>query len=202
MSDSARLAVDSFAPWRDHLAALTLAGRNGFTALAFTRRAQNGLGGTPPVFPVWLSGPAGVVAVEAQHRSHLTPKPTGSAIHYFDTLQDKRRSALLLEEMKRMAASGDYVQLDAIALIKMIVGLARSAAPATLLYLFHEPAEPTPESRKHRSEVAAFTKAAMLPATTFVAMSTEELWSDWEKSGQPSWLVAHAAALRQRYGKP
>lgn len=201
MSVSARLVLDSFSRWRESLGALSLDGRRGFTTLAFDQPGSNGLGGTPPRFAAWAEGREGIVAIESQHRDHLTPKPAGAAAAFFETLQDKRRSSPLLGDMKRLATASDYVQLDAVALIKADTGLARAGREATLLYLFWEPVQSTPESLKHRTEVAAFAKAANLPGARFTAQSYPDLWASWEKQAEPGCLADHAATLRRRYEK-
>ena len=199
MSDSARLVIDSFGRWLNNLGALSLDGRHGFTALAFNRRGTNGLGGTPPRFAAWAEGPNGVVAVESRHRDRLTPQPASTAASFFQTLTDKRRSSPLLGDMKRLAMAADYVQLDAVALIKSYTGLAHAGGHATLLYLFQEPLQSTPESLKHRKEVAAFAKAADLPGARFAALSYSELWASWEQQVEPAWLAGHAATLRRKH---
>lgn len=199
LAGAAQPAIDSFAPWRDDLPALSLDGMAGFSSLAFLHRGQNGLGGTPPVFAVWLEGAQGIVAVDARPTTSI-PLAKGTAARHFVTLPDKRRSALLLDVMQRLAASGDYCQLDVLSLIPRYVGLVRGLRPALLLYLFHETTPLTPAARQHRDETARFARAATLANGRFVAMSYGDLWSAWETHTEPAWLPAHAAALRRRYG--
>ena len=201
MSVSARLVLDSFSRWRESLGALSLDGRRGFTTLAFDQPGSNGLGGTPPRFAAWAEGREGIVAIESQHGNHLTPKPAGAAASFFESVQDKRSSSPLLGDMKRLARAADYVQLDAVARVKAYTGLARAGREATLLYLYWEPLQSTPESLRHRTEVAAFGKAADLPGARFAAQSYPELWASWEKQAEPDWLAGHAATLRLQYEK-
>lgn len=198
MSDSTRLVLDSFNRWRDSLDALSLDGRRGFTTLAYNRPGQNGLGGTPPRFAAWADGPEGIVAV-ATGPDNLKRKPADAPASFFETLQDKRRSSPLLGDMVRMATAADYVQLDAIALIKAYTGLACAGRDATLLYLFWEPLVPTSEDLQHRAEVAAFAAAANLAGARFAALSYSELWAGWERQAEPGWLAGHVAALRKHY---
>jgi hypothetical protein len=37
------------------------------------------------------------------------------------------------------------------------------------------------------------------PAIRFVAMPYDRLWDEWSEPHNPPWLIAHAAALRDRY---
>lgn len=196
MSDSTRLVPDSFSRWRESLGALSLAGQVGFTSLSFNRPGSNGLGGTPPRFDAWAEGRDGVVAIQSPR---LDVRPAGEAARFFDELPDKRRGSPMLAVMKRLAGAADFAQIDAIALIKAYMGLARDGRNATLLYLFWEPRQTKLEHERHRAEAAAFTQAADLPGTRFVAQSFSELWGEWEKLAEPDWVAAHAAALRQRH---
>ena len=199
MTDATRLIPDCFNRWRESVGALSLAGQRGFTSLNFNRPGSNGLGGTPPRFDAWAEGHSGVVAIRSHRLDDVGPKANGEAAHFFDALPDKRRGSPMLAAMKRLAGAADFVQIDAIALIKAYMGLARDGRDATLLYLFWEPRRAKPEHERHRAEVAAFAQAADLPGTRFVAQSFSELWREWEELPEPDWIAAHAAALRQRY---
>jgi hypothetical protein len=199
MTDATRLISDSFSRWRESPGALSLAGQRGFTSLSFNRPGSNGLGGTPPRFDAWAEGRNGVVAIQSFRLDEVMPRPAGAVARFFDELPDKRRGSPMLAAMKRLAAAADFVQIDAIALIKAYMGLARDGRDATLLYLFWEPDRAKHEREKHRAEVAAFAQAADLPGTRFTAQSFSELWEEWENLAEPDWIAAHAAALRQRH---
>ena len=202
---SSALAVNAFAPFRQRMGDLALLDRRGFETLAFEQKCPTGLRrGTPPNLDVLLSGMGGVVGIESKLTEYLASHRARFSSAYAEQIQDERRAQGYFREMLRLIEEPvSYVWLDAAQLIKHAFGLARTNGqrPATLLYLFWEPANPSASRvfAEHRREIAAFAERVAGATPVFRAMSYPELWSSWKDAGQQDWLAQHIEELRARY---
>ena len=202
---SSALAVNAFAPFRRRIGELALLGHRGFSSLAFEQKCPTGLRrGTPPNLDVLVSGESEVVGIESKLTEYLTSHRARFSPAYAEQIQDRRREQSYFREMLRLIEEPvSYVWLDAAQLIKHAFGLARTIGerPATLLYLFWEPANPSasPVFAEHRREIAAFAERVAGATPVFRAMSYPELWSSWKDAGQQDWLARHIEDLRARY---
>lgn len=157
---SSALAVNAFAPFRRRIGELALLDHRGFSSLAFEQKCPTGLRrGTPPNLDVLVSGESGVVGIESKLTEYLTSHRARFSPAYAEQIQDGRREQGYFREMLRLIEEPvSYVWLDAAQLIKHAFGLARtkSERPATLLYLYWEPANPSasPVFAEHRREIA------------------------------------------------
>jgi hypothetical protein len=203
---SSALAVNTFAPFRSRLAALTLAGGGGFTNLCFERKCPHGLlGRRPPNLDVVVESPSGIVAIESKCLEHLGSHTAKFAPAYHAEITDRRRDMPWFREMLRLtAAPRSYRWLDAAQLIKHAFGLAHTFVdrPVTLLYLFWEPSNPEAHATfaEHRVEVARFAASIRGSGPDFIAMSYPELWRTWRVECSATWLRAHIDRLDRRYG--
>lgn len=202
---SSALAVNAFAPFRQRIGELALPDHSGFQALAFEQKCPTGLRrGTPPNLDVLLSGISGVVGIESKLTEYLATHHARFSSAYEEEIRDARREQGYFREMLRLLDEPDsYRWLDAAQLIRHAFGLAGTFGerPATLLYLFWEPANPSasPVFAEHRREIAAFSERVAGSMPVFKAMSYPELWSSWRDAGQKDWLARHVEELRARY---
>lgn len=131
-------------------------------SLAFEGQFPTGLGGNPPNLDLCLRLASGqVVGVESKFTEWLTPKPIGTELFkpkYFDEgrrawgSRRLHRSQLLAEALHRKEHG--YRYLHAAQLLKHALGLACSASPFELVYVYYD--VEGPESAEHRDEVADF----------------------------------------------
>lgn len=203
---SSGLAVNCFAPFRRKITDLAMTGHAKFNSLEFERKCPTGLrGGRAPNLDVVLSATGGVVGIESKLTEYLSSHRAKFSPAYEEQIRDTRRDQEYFREMLRLRDSPDhYTWLDAAQLIKHAFGLARTFPnrPATLLYLFWEPANPDagPEFAAHRDEIGEFTARVSGASPTFKAMSYPELWQSWRESvSTPGWLHEHLENLKRRY---
>jgi hypothetical protein len=202
---SSGLAVNCFAPFRKSITDLTLPGQGPFDALQFEQKCPTGLrGGRAPNLDVLLTGPTNVVGIESKLTEYLAKHRAAFSPAYAAQIRDNRREQGYFREMLRLVdAPTSYVWLDAAQLIKHAFGLARCFRdrPATLLYLYWEPANPdaAPEFATHRQEIASFAERVAGSTPEFRAMSYPELWRTWHDANPSARLAQHLAALRDRY---
>jgi hypothetical protein len=172
---SSALAVNTFAPFKQRPATLQLPVGGGFTALSFERKCPHGLAGRrPPNLDAVLEG------------------------------ADARRETQWFCEMQRLVGNlASYSWLDAAQLIKHALGVMHSfgGQPATLLYLYWEPANPgaNPMFAEHRAEISRFASSIGGGGLEFAAMSYPELWTWWENHGASLDLQTHVRHLKARY---
>lgn len=202
---SSALAVNAFAPFRQRIGELALPDHSAFQALAFEQKCPTGLRrGTPPNLDVLLSGVSGVVGIESKLTEYLATHHARFSSAYEEEIRDARREQGYFREMLRLLDEPDsYRWLDAAQLIKHAFGLAGTFGqrPATLLYLFWEPANPSasPVFAEHRREIAAFAERVAGSMPVFKTLSYPELWSYWRDAGQQDWLARHVEEFRARY---
>lgn len=193
------LALNSFLPWREHIAGLKLCGSQGFTELHFDGRCPTGVRGTPPHVDVIAAGPRGVV---------------GARVHAFDYLGQRRspasaayRSLSLDENMAPWATvlqdAATFRHLDAAGLAKVAIGLGRifTRRPVHLLYLFLEPpGAVAPAFVAHRAELDRIVERTAESGVTLSGSSLHELWAHWCGEDTPASVRASATELSRRYG--
>jgi len=201
---SSALAVNCFAPFRQHAEGLRLAGFKGFTDLRFEAKCPTGLNGTPPHLDVLVEGAERVVGIESKCTEPLSLHTAKFASAYRDRMDAALREGTWFAEMLRLHETpAAYRWLDAAQLIKHAFGLARtySGRPSVLLYLFWEPANAGKFSvfQEHRREIAEFADRVQGSSPAFAAMSYRELWQEWADADPPAWLAEHLARLRARY---
>jgi len=203
---SSALAVNTFAPFKAHPAALGLVADTGFISLHFERKCPHGLReGNPPNLDVFVDGPKALIAVESKCTEHLRSHKAKFRPAYDAEIRDARRKTAWFKEMQRLRENPcAYRWLDAAQLVKHAFGLAYTFPnrPVTLLYLFWEPSNPDkfPIFAEHRAEISQFAESVSGAGPDFVSMSYPELWASWAKHFEPDWLPAHLGRLRTRYG--
>jgi hypothetical protein len=202
---SSALAINSFAPWQNNPADLTLAGISSFTeTLAFEAKCPNGVSRIPPHLDVLLERGDGIVAVESKCTEYLSPKTAKVANAYraLETKGDERaktRWFAALSEMPR------FRLLDAYQLVKHYLGLSLTypQRPLTLVYLYWEPANAgsLPTFGQHREEIKRFAEiVAGDVSCRFESLSYPDHWRELEaQAAKPDWLDSHLAELRRRY---
>jgi len=224
---SATLAANTFAPFRDHEDALTIAGLAGFDTVRLEAKhhplpEQLERDGVPVAvedrraanLDAELTGPGVVVGVESKLTEHLTAHEPGPWRHEYrrtatlDPLPEHWRDAV----RRRMHGSSTTTFLGAAQLLKHALALSRAAQNRAfgpdpvalhLVYLYWEPddAEQPDAVLQHRAEVDAFAAEVAGDGPTFHALTHRQLWDAWRTDpGSPRWLVRHAAALEERYG--
>jgi hypothetical protein len=201
---SSALVVNTFARWKQALPQLSLAAQTGFQEMRFEVKCPTGLNGTPPHLDVLATHSIDPpVAIESKcleflnaHRITFSSqydglKGSGSKTPYYDMIRRLRTERAMFQ------------YLDAAQLIKHALGLANifQGMPVVLLYLHWEPSnwQEFREFAQHRSEIAEFGRYVSGCRIRFMSMSYQELWSEWEKLEEPSWLRAHIKALAERY---
>ena len=223
---SSALAVNTFAPFKAHPDALTIAGIGRFTQpLQFEGKCPNGLveaNGTPsrsPNLDVLAFADDTVVAVESKFleplsknkKQELSPKYGASFLGTDGT--DPIAESEWSEMFKRVARMATYpkedlpyTHLDAAQLVKHYLGLKVSypRQKRVLVYLYWEPtnAGVIEACKRHRLELADFIRRVQDCDTTFVAMSYPDLWHEWETTSTWPGMPEHLARLRARYRFP
>ena len=222
---SSALAVNTFAPFKAHPRALTLAGIGGFTQPPlFEGKCPNGLleaKGEPSRSPnLDLLAFAGdtVVAVESKFLEPLSKKKQELSPKYLAPFQGKDGTGPVAEpewsemyhRVSRMAVYPKedlpYTHLDAAQLLKHYLGLKVSYPTQTrvLIYLYWEPtnAGGIDACRRHRDEVQDFTRRVAGCDTQFISMSYPDLWHEWETTSTWPGMPEHLARQRARYRFP
>ena len=219
---SSALAVNTCAPFKAHLDALTLAGITGFiTAPTFEGKCPNGLfeaNGEPsrsPNLDVLAFAGHTVVAVESKFLEPLSKKKQELSPKYLapflgtedtDPVAEPEWSEMYTR-VARMAVYPKedlpYTRLDAAQLVKHYLGLKVSypQQKRVLVYLYWEPvnAGGIDACKRHRLEVEDFARRVQGCDTTFISMSYPDLWHEWETTSTWPGMPKHLARLRARY---
>jgi hypothetical protein len=219
---SSALAVNTFAPFKAHPDALTLAGITGFiTAPTFEGKCPNGLfeaNGEPsrsPNLDVLAFAGHTVVAVESKFLEPLSKKKQELSPKYLapflgtdgaDPVAEPEWSEMYTR-VARMAVYPKedlpYTHLDAAQLVKHYLGLKVSypQQKRVLVYLYWEPvnAGGIDAYKRHRLEVEDFARRVQGCDTTFISMSYPDLWHEWETTSTWPGMPEHLARLRARY---
>lgn len=222
---SSALAVNTFAPFRPHPDALTIAGITGFTQPPkFEAKCPNGLldaNGEPsrsPNLDLLAFANDAVVAVESKFLEPLSKKRQELSPKYLapflgtdgtDPVAEAEWSGMYTR-VSRMATYPreelPYTHLDAAQLVKHYLGLKVSypSQRRVLIYLYWEPtnAGSIEACKRHRLEVEDFTRRVRGCDTTFISMSYPDLWHEWETASTWPGMPEHLAHLRARYRFP
>ncbi len=201
---SAGLAANAFGPFLTAGESVPFDGRDFSGDVHLEVRCRTGLPGTAPTLDVLVDGPH-VLAIESKCTEPFATHEASFSPAYEALLEPAHRS--WREEFQRLVQDPRrYRYLDAAQLIKHYLGLrARSGhEPVTLAYIYWSPtdADDIAACAIHAAEVAEFSSLARDPAIRFVAMTYDRLWDEWSAPHNPQWLIAHAAALRDRYAVP
>ena len=219
---SSALAVNTFAPFKTHPDALTLAGIGGFTQPPkFEGKCPNGLfeaNGNPsrsPNLDVLAFAGDTVVAVESKFleplskkRQELSPKYVAPFVGAADAQPVAEPEwTEMYTRVSRMATYPKedlpYTHLDAAQLVKHYLGLKVSypQQKRVLVYLYWEPtnAGGIDACKRHRDEVQDFARRVAGCDTTFIPMSYPDLWHEWETTSTWPGMPEHLARLRARY---
>ncbi len=205
---SSALAANTFGAWRgEHLAALRLLDRDGFTKLAFEGKFPTGLPGKGPNLDVVVEHERTLVAVESKCVEYLTPKVPTFEDSYTRRFQELASPSWLHRFETTSRGPQATSPLDTAQLLRHYLGLKNALAggaskyeSATLLYLFWEPlnASAYPEFAAHRSAIAEFSSGLDDPHITFASQSYPEMWAGWRAQG-PAWVGDMLSQLDQRY---
>lgn len=222
---SSALAVNTFAPFKAHRDALTLAGIGGFTQpLEFEGKCPNGLflaNGEPsrsPNIDVLAIAGDTVVAVESRFLEPLSKKKQELSPKYLAPFLGTDGRGPVAEpewsemytRVARMAVYPKedlpYTHLDAAQLVQHYLGLKVSypTQRRVLIYLYWEPtnAGGMDACKRHRDEVKDFARRVDGCDTRFIAMSYPDLWHEWETTSTWPGMPEHLARLRARYHFP
>jgi len=196
------MALNSFLPWREIPERLHFAGYGPFAELRYLARCPTGVRGTPPTLDLLATKGADLVAVAARGVDYLGHKPTRLAAAYRAvTLPDGMAGWQSLMATLE-AEPGRYRHLDALALLKNAIGLARTfpGYRLALVYLFWEPegAEALAFHR-HRAEIRNLAQTVAGSLVAFSALSFAELWAEWAAQNGEPWLRGMVSELRARY---
>lgn len=201
---SSALAVNTFAPFKNHPDDLLLPTGTRFKTLNFERKCPTGLrGGRAPNLDVLLESNGLVLGIESKMTEFLGRHVAEFSPAYQEQIQDERRNQGYFAEMQRLKdAPRSYSRLDAAQLIKHAFGLTQTfrGKEVALLYLYWEPsnAHQYPIFLEHRSEVHEFSQRVAGASPTFFSMSYLELWSSWREVRR-NWVQDHLKALIDRY---
>jgi hypothetical protein len=197
---SSALVINTFSRFKVEPALFQMGKWKSASAVYFERKLTTGLGGTPPHLDVWVENPLETLAIESKLLEYLNhPKKAEFSASY------EKLEAVTTDKqfwkLYRKILNGGAAYLDRAQLIKHCFGISnlqRKGGQATLCYLYWEPknAESFEEFKKHRAELAEFSKGLEGSSIHFVAMTYTELWNQWAQKPE---LKEHVAALRNRY---
>jgi len=199
---SAALAANCFGPFLGANASVPIAGQTYTGATELEKQCATGLGGTPPTLDFVVEGDQTVLGVESKCTEVLSEREATFSDRYESVIDTAHKS--WSKEYKRLRDNPHrYRHLDAAQLVKHYLGL-RTAYPKrriTLLYLYWRPtnADAFAPYAIHEAEVEEFARRVADPRLRFLAMTYDELWDQWSKIRQPTWLKAHVKQLRRRY---
>jgi hypothetical protein len=203
---SSALAVNTFAPWRDHADPMPLAGElvEPATLQLEAKRRPLAHGRAANLDALGATDQGTIVAVESKLLEPLNAKAAKFQDAYeviaddpLDPRRDSRWYAHVSETPVRR-------HLDIGQLIRHYLALARchTGVPIVLVYAFWEPADASEFEvfGTHRDEIAAFASSvANDPQVRFAPICYRDLWDAWAWSDSPPWLADHVARLRARY---
>ncbi|HMJ33917.1 MAG TPA: DUF429 domain-containing protein [Baekduia sp.] len=201
---SAGLAANAFGPFLTAGESVPFDGRDFRGDVHLEVKCPTGLPGTPPTLDVLVDG-THVLAIESKCTEPFATHEASFSTAYAALLAPAHRSwrdefDRLIQDPRR------YRHLDAAQLIKHYLGLCArfNRTPVTLAYIYWSPTDAgdLAPCAIHAAEVAEFSSRVADPAIRFVAMGHDRLWDAWSAPHHPPWLIAHAAALRDRYAVP
>ncbi len=145
---SSALAVNCFAPFKDHSGDLVLLEHSSFDVLLFEAKCPTGLNvGNAPNLTSSCAVPGLVIGIESKCTEYLSRNEWSSTKPpfkpaYFEQIVDERRNGPWFKAMVEINREPDQFRyLDVAQLVKHAFGLAScfKGAAVTLLYLFWEP---------------------------------------------------------------
>ncbi|MCW2985501.1 MAG: hypothetical protein JWR63_3071 [Conexibacter sp.] len=198
---SACLAANAFGPFLTAGESVPFGGQDFAGKVHLEEKCPTGLKGTPPTLDVLVDG-LQVLAIESKCTETFATHEASFSSAYEALLEPSHRS--WREEYDRLVEDPRrYRYLDAAQLIKHYLGLRTRPGrkPTTLAYVYWTPsdADDVPSCAIHASEVAEFSSRVKDPVIRFVAVAYSRLWDEWSEPHNPPWLIAHAAALCDRY---
>jgi hypothetical protein len=206
---SCALVVNVFGPWRLAAGDLELNGESGFRSIRFEgQRPIFSSRATPPNLDVLIESPDRVVGIE----SKLTEYLKGNERSVFADRYDQPVRELAHDSWRDLyellrSEPRHFHFLVADQLVKHYLGLRRAqqrdTRPATLTYLYWEPANAAEHGAfdQHRREADDFARRVEDPTVTFEWLAYPELWKQWERLDDGT-LHEHIARLRERYETP
>jgi hypothetical protein len=202
---SCALAVNTFGPFVDHGAVLSLDGL-GFYAgpVEFEAQRSAGTRGYKPNLDL-VAEPAGSdwLFVESKCVEYLRPHTTAFSDAFVTKAKDLLSPATAaIYERWRDRREG-YELLDASQLLKHFLAAKIAAAgqrTVTLAYVYWKPTDADQHAvfAVHRQEARRLADHLADDEVRLVSLSYPELWAAWESAGDPA-LVDHVGALRDRY---
>ncbi len=205
---SAKLAVNSFGPFRYDTSRLVLAEQSGFEIAQFEKKLRNGLRGTPPNLDFFACGADSIVAVESKFTEWLTPKAADFAEVYRGAVSRLADSqwASVFEALVDDPSHSNH--LDAAQLVKHYLGMRHSLRGfpqrQILLYVYWEPAnaDEFDECSCHRRSLDDFADRVSGSEIGFQHMSYAQLWDGWLGECRWNGIREHVSNLRRQYELP
>ena len=208
---SSALAVNTFGPFRQVPARLTLLGQREFHHAWFERRCPNGLRTRIlPHLDFLAETSTSVVGIESKFAEPFGfVKPATFSSQYRRLFYGEGRRPAVAEAPWKavydllLNQPSAYLHLDAAQLVKHYLGLKNTypTKKRFLLYLYWEPsnAKDFEAFAAHRAEVTDFAERVSGCDTHLVGLPYRTLWTDWERSSPWPGMHAHLARLRARY---
>lgn len=198
---SAALAVNFFAPFKDHPEDLFLLGEHGAAGIQFEKQMPIVPGRRPSNLDVWVDRKSSKVAIESKLLEYFEPKKPVFAEAY-KTMEPV--SERCWWSVCKNSWNGAAQQLDIAQLVKHYFGLRRLQQATTqppnlvLLYLFWEPTnwQDIAECTQHRNQVKELEEKVATSSISFRWMTYTQLWQEWMAIPQ---LAEHASNLKARY---
>ncbi len=202
---SSALAVNSFAPFKRRTKDLSLFARRGFNSLAFEKKFEGGLGGTPPHLDLFMDGRV-PVAIESKCLEYLRPKHRKPAFSdSYDKLVDTLFEPAWLDIYSILKINPlHFYPLDAPQLVKhyLVLRNAFGDRPVELHYVYWEPEDTRNFEvfREHRQMITFFLQSVAWSSVRFRSYSYSKLWRDWQSNSGEPWIAKHTDVLMDRYG--
>jgi hypothetical protein len=202
---SCALAVNSFGPFVDRNAMLSLDGIGFFSGpIEFEAQRSAGTRGYKPNLDV-VAEPADSdwLFVESKCVEYLRLHSTAFSDAFVTKAKDLLSPATAAIYERWRDRRDGYELLDASQLLKHFLAAKIAAAgqrAVTLTYVYWEPADADQHAvfAVHRQEAHRLAENLADDEVRLVSLSYPELWAAWESSGDPA-LMDHVAALRDRY---
>ena len=183
---------------------MSLFATRGFKNLAFEKKLETGLRGTPPHFDVFMDGRV-PVAIESKCLEYLRPKHGTQAFsESYEKLVDTLFEPSWLEIYSILKINPlHFYPLDAPQLVTHYLGLRNAFGdrPVELHYVYWEPedARKFEAFREHRQMITVFLQSVTWSSVRFRSYSYSKLWRDWQSNSGEPWVAKHADALMDRY---
>jgi hypothetical protein len=205
---SAKLAVNSFGPFRNNPDRLVMASQTGFTEAQFEKKLKTGLMGMPPNLDFFVSGVSSVIAVESKFTEWIPTKKTKFQKVYHGAVEKLADPSWAKMFESLVADPGLYRHLHAAQLVRHYLGmrysLPKSDKAQILMYVYWEPsdADDLKECVRHRSEINDFAERVSGSGITFQHTSYTQLWDYWLHECKWDGIQDHVTNLRTQYELP